>query len=144
MGYIKTSNNQMVIWGQVAQNATFRCFDSGKSVSNFSVKYGRAESDGQGSKKGLFINVSAWGKTGEYASGLEKGDYVLCAGTLERDDYRSKKKGEDIFLLNAEIVLVQPVPVYAEEPADAPENSGVPEGSGFSEQDEDEGGQLPY
>ena len=83
MGYIKTSNNQMVIWGKVAQNATFRCFDSGKSVSNFSVKYGRAESDGQGSKKGLFINVSAWGKTGEYASGLEKGRRHLPA---ERGD----------------------------------------------------------
>ena len=141
MGYIKTSNNQMVVWGQVTQDATFRHFDSGKSVCNFSLKYGRAESNGQGSKKGLFINVSAWGKTGEYASGLEKGDYVICAGTLERDDYRSKKKGEDIFLLNAEIVLVQPVPVYAEE---APEDGGSTEGDGLSEQDDGEGGQLPY
>lgn len=142
MGYIKTSNNQMVVWGQVTQDATFRHFDSGKSVCNFSVKYGRAESNGQGSKKGLFINVSAWGKTGEYASGLEKGDYVICAGTLERDDYRSKKKGEDIFLLNAEIVLVQPVPVYAEEAAETPENGTGNEG-GFAETAEDGDGELP-
>lgn len=142
MGYIKTSNNQMVVWGQVTQDATFRHFDSGKSVCNFSVKYGRAESNGQGSKKGLFINVSAWGKTGEYAAGLEKGDYVICAGTLERDDYRSKKKGEDIFLLNAEIVLVQPVPVYAEEAAETPENGTGNEG-GFAETAEDGDGELP-
>lgn len=66
---------------------------------------------------------------------------MICAGTLERDDYRSKKKGEDIFLLNAEIVLVQPVPVYAEE---APEDSGSTEGDSLSEQDDGEGGQLPY
>ena len=105
MGYIKTSNNQMVVWGQVTQDATFRHFDSGKNVCNFSLKYGRAESNGQGSKKGLFINVSAWGKTGEYASGLEKGDYVICAGTLERDDYRSKKKGEDVSGIMAEMKL---------------------------------------
>lgn len=142
MGYIKTSNNQMVVWGQVTQDATFRHFDSGKNVCNFSLKYGRAESNGQGSKKGLFINVSAWGKTGEYASGLEKGDYVICAGTLERDDYRSKKKGEDVFLLNAEIVLVQPVPVYAEDAAETPENSTGSEG-GFAETAEDGDGELP-
>ena len=142
MGYIKTSNNQMVVWGQVTQDATFRHFDSGKNVCNFSLKYGRAESNGQGSKKGLFINVSAWGKTGEYASGLEKGDYVICAGTLERDDYRSKKKGEDVFLLNAEIVLVQPVPVYAEESAETPENGTGSEG-GFAETAEGGDGELP-
>lgn len=142
MGYIKTSNNQMVVWGQVTQDATFRHFDSGKNVCNFSLKYGRAESNGQGSKKGLFINVSAWGKTGEYASGLEKGDYVICAGTLERDDYRSKKKGEDVFLLNAEIVLVQPVPVYAEDAAETPKNSTGSEG-GFAETAEDGDGELP-
>lgn len=72
MGYIKTSNNQMVVWGQVTQDATFRHFDSGKSVCNFSLKYGRAESNGQGSKKGLFINVSAWGKPASTPRGWKR------------------------------------------------------------------------
>lgn len=112
MGYIKQGNN-MIIWGTVGKDVRHRDFPSGKSVTNFSVRIGFEAGDGPGRKKGKYLDEDAWKRDEEhdlalYCSGLEPGDILLCAGELERDDYQSDKKGEEVYKLNAEIVLVQP------------------------------------
>lgn len=128
MGYIKQGGS-MLIWGAVGKDVRHRDFPSGKSVTNFSVRIGFEAGDGPGRKKGKYLDVDAWKRDEEhdlalYCSGLEPGDIVLCAGELERDGYQSDKKGEDVYKLNAETVLVQPF-------ADADEYAG-----GYEEEDD--------
>lgn len=141
MGYLK-SGGYMIIWGNVTQDAKFRFFESGKCVANFPVKYDTQDAEGQGRKKGRFIDISAWGETGKYASGLEKGDTVLVAGRMQKDDYKSQKNGEDVYLLNAEMVLVQPLAAFGEagDEIDSPASS---EGS-HPAQSSAEDGELPF
>lgn len=129
MGYIKQGGN-MLIWGAVGKDVRHRDFPSGKSVTNFSVRIGFEPGDGPGRKKGKYLDVDAWKRDEEhdlalYCSGLEPGDIVLCAGELERDGYQSDKKGEDVYKLNAETVLVQSF-ADAEEYADGYEEEDDP------------------
>lgn len=111
MGYIK-QGKYMLAWGTVGKNVNYRDFPSGKAVTNFSVRYDLEDGDGQGRKKGKYLNVDAWKEGGEhdlalYASCLEPGDSVFVAGRLERDAYQSDKKGEDVYKLNADHISVQ-------------------------------------
>lgn len=111
MGYIKQGSS-MLLWGTVGKNVRHQDFPSGKSVTNFSVRYGFEPGDGQGRKRGKYLDVDVWKRDDDhdlalYCSGLEQGDLVFCAGELERDGYQSNKKGEDVYKLNAEIVMVQ-------------------------------------
>ena len=92
--------------GTVGNYVKFREFDSGKHVTNFNVMYQYAkDQDGNRADKSIFID--AWGKLGQYASGLEKGDTVLVVGTRFLDEYQSRKKGEDVYKIKAETILVQ-------------------------------------
>lgn len=112
MYFYNKSTNAWLMVGTVGKHVRYREFDSGRSVTNFSVCYGYEPGDGQGRKKGKYMDVDVWKKDDAhdlalYCSCLEPGDIVFCAGTLERDAYQSDKKGEDVFRLRAEFVSVQ-------------------------------------
>lgn len=142
MGYLK-QGGCMAIWGTVGNDATFREFDSGKSVSNFGVRYTTADGDEPGRKKGVYMNVSAWNELSHYASGLEKGDTVLVVGFTQKDEYQSKKQGKEVLILVAELVLHQPTVDYSGGEADSAEEEGEPK-SRFSDMGDEEGGKLPF
>ncbi len=93
--------------GTVHQDAKTNVTKSGLHVANFSICYGKEDGD-TGAKKGKYINCIAWRDLADYAANLEAGDVVLAAGTLSRDEYRSNKKGSDVYQLTCQIILVQP------------------------------------
>ena len=102
---IKNGNNSVIIWGRVSSNeATYREFESGKRVSNFSVQYDSVPGEDGGKRKGVYVDCSAWGEIADFARNLERGDNVLCCGRLDLDKYASGKKGEDVYRLTCEFI----------------------------------------
>ena len=126
-----------IAWGYLSKDASFRKFDSGKQVANFSICYGSEPGEDGGRRKYKYIGVDAWGLLGLYASAFEKGDTVLVAGRLEKDEYRSQKKGFDIYKIIADVAIVQPVFAEEDHSLDPPV---------FTELDGDGGGdaELPF
>ena len=109
MGYFK-QGNKMLIWGRSTRDATFRVTNSGKKVSGFAVKYDyRHDPDGQPINE--YMEVSCWGKlaqwVGDESVGIGKGDMVIVAGDLMKDEFY--KKDEDRskvkYKLNADLVM---------------------------------------
>jgi len=108
MGYLK-NGNYMVVWGALGKDARYREYQSGKRVANFGICYESLKGQ-NGRYFNKYINVDVWGDLALYAGGLEQGDSVLVAGTVERDDYNSQKKGSDQYKIvcrNRDIVLLQ-------------------------------------
>lgn len=106
MGYIKNKDGSMVLWGTVTSGPKVRRFDSGKAKVNISVCYeNRRNENGDTVKK--YLDVDSWGRLAKMASHLERGDDVTVVGFLARDDYRSDRKGEDVFVLKADQIHVQ-------------------------------------
>ena len=164
MGYFK-QKDCVIFYGTVSGNVRHRVFESGKMVTNFGVAYEKTL-DENGEKKKSVIYVDAWGKNlASYAACLERGDIVLVAGRLKRDDYMSQKNGTDSYKLNADLVICQPTADYEdgeynEEAADALEREERPrrggktdyeknyreayEDPGLVELPGDDGGELPF
>lgn len=108
MGIIQHKGN-VIAWGYLGQDAKHKEFDSGKSVTNFSLRYGsEASTDNGGRRKNLYIDVDAWNQIGGYAANFEKGDNVVVFGRMIKDDYKSNKQGHDVFKISADMCLVQP------------------------------------
>lgn len=123
MGYLKGADSNAVFWGRVTKDATFRTFESGSRVANFSIAYERYEEDGKSKSK--YIDVNAWASLADYAAGIERNDYVLVAGALRRDNYQSEKKGQEIYNLRADLVLVQER-AYEQDVYDSPRQDPPP------------------
>ena len=49
---------------------------------------------------------TAWGEVADFAQNLERGDTVLCAGYLVKDEYRSHKENADIYQLTCDFISV--------------------------------------
>lgn len=101
--------NSVILWGTLARDAPEqpRYFPSGKRVTNFSISYAsQKKSDGSGWEN-QYINCSAWGDLADYATCLEKGDLIMLAGRLDKDKYRSEKKGEEVMMIVCDMIVVQ-------------------------------------
>lgn len=108
MGYLK-NGNYMIAWGALGKDARYREYPSGKRVANFGICYESLRGAG-GRYFSKYINVDVWGDLALYAGGLEQGDVVLVAGTVERDEYNSEKKQSDQYKIvcrNRDIVVLQ-------------------------------------
>lgn len=93
--------NYALCWGG-ATNIKNQITKSGKSVTSFSIQYGK-----EGENK-LYQNCNAWGDLSrKYLNRLDRGDTVLVIGRMEKDDYWSEKKGSDEFKLIVEWANVQ-------------------------------------
>ena len=113
MGYIRQGNN-IIAWGRVTGDPRHRFFDSGKQVTNFGLSYDRKQENGEW--KNQTIYVDAWGEPlAPYCSCLEKGDFVMVAGELKRDDYSSSKKNADVYKINAAVCFCQPTADYGDD-----------------------------
>ena len=143
----------LILWGTCTSGPRVRTFDNGKTKTTFSIRYDQKKNE-DGEKISTYMDVEAWGRLAQYAACVERGDDLLCAGEYVRDDYRSEKKGEDVYTLKATIILAQPVademPETEEDelPADdLPEEWTKPKGGvdiTYEEQIEAADGELPY
>lgn len=143
----------LILWGTCTSGPRVRTFDNGKTKTTFSIRYDQKKNE-DGEKISTYMDVEAWGKLAKYAACVERGDDLLCAGEYVRDNYRSDKKGEDVYTLKASIILAQPVademPETEEDelPADdLPEEWTKPKGGvdiPYEEQIEAADGELPY
>lgn len=93
--------NYAICWGSAA-NIKNALTKTGKSVTSFSIQYGK-----EGDNK-LYQNCNAWGDLSrKYLNRLDRGDTVLVIGRMEKDDYWSEKNGTDEFKLIVEWANVQ-------------------------------------
>ena len=131
----------IIMWGTCTSGPHVRTFDNGKVKTVFSLRYNQTKNDA-GEKISDYIDIESWGNLARYAACVEKGDDILVAGEYAKDNYRSEKKGEDIYVVKASIILAQPVademPETEEEPR--PVDSPV---DVFTEEEGDDG-ELPF
>jgi single-stranded DNA-binding protein len=143
----------IIMWGTCTSGPHVRTFDNGKVKTVFSLRYNQTKNDA-GEKISDYIDIESWGNLARYAACVEKGDDIFVAGEYAKDNYRSEKKGEDIYVVKASIILAQPVademPETEEDelPADdLPEEWTKPKGGvdiSYEEQIEAAQGELPY
>lgn len=143
----------LILWGTCTSGPRVRTFENGKTKTTFSIRYDQKKNE-DGEKISTYMDVEAWGKLAKYAACVERGDDLLVCGEYVRDNYRSEKKGEDVYTLKATIILAQPVademPETEEDelPADdLPEEWTKPKGGvdiPYEEQIEAADGSLPF
>jgi single-stranded DNA-binding protein len=131
----------IIMWGTCTSGPHVRTFDNGKVKTVFSLRYNQIKNDA-GEKISDYIDIESWGNLARYAACVEKGDDILVAGEYAKDNYRSEKKGEDIYVVKASIILAQPVademPETEEEPSTVDHPVDV-----FTEEEGDDGS-LPF
>lgn len=149
--------SSFLVWGSATKDARTFVLSSGKHKTTFSIVYNRTK-DEDGNKVSEYLDVEAWESLADYAAGIEKGDTLLIGGQYMRDDYRSEKKGEEIWKLVAGVILVQPTAAYEEDyeepeepeareddpPTPAPAPEPPPESTKFRELMDEAEGELPF
>lgn len=109
MGWSKQGNN-LIIWGRATKDASLFETKNGRFVSNFPVKYSYRH-DEDGNVLVDYMNVDVWGKlakiVGDDTIGVAKGDMVLVAGQILRDNFYGKDEDKTVpkYKLNAELVF---------------------------------------
>ena len=117
--------NSIILWGTCTSGPRARTFDNGKVKTVFSLRYNQVKNDA-GEKISDYIDVEAWGNLAKYASCVERGDDLLVCGEYAKDKYRSEKKGEDIYVVKAHIILAQPVAEELQETDEEPRTPDAP------------------
>ena len=135
------NGKSIIMWGTCTSGPRVRTFDSGKVKTVFSLRYNQVKNDA-GEKISDYIDVEAWGTLARYAACVERGDDLLVAGEYAKDTYRSEKKGQDIYVIKATIILAQPIAEEIPEETE-PEQPEHPAET-FTEVPEDEDGELPF
>lgn len=84
------------VLGTLGRDPEMKFFDSGKSVAKTSIAV-----KGNAKDKTIWLNLAAWGKTGETVSTyLNKGNQVLFSGEVSRNAYTNK---EGVIKINYEL-----------------------------------------
>ena len=131
----------IIMWGTCTSGPHVRTFDNGKVKTVFSLRYNQTKNDA-GEKISDYIDIESWGNLARYAACVEKGDDIFVAGEYARDNYRSEKKGEDIYVVKASIILAQPVADEMPETEEEPRTVDRPVDV-FTEEEGDDG-ELPF
>ena len=131
----------IIMWGTCTSGPHVRTFDNGKVKTVFSLRYNQTKNDA-GEKISDYIDIESWGNLARYAACVEKGDDILVAGEYAKDNYRSEKKGEDIYVVKASIILAQPVADEMPETEEEPRTVDNPVDV-FTEEEGDDG-ELPF
>ena len=131
----------IIMWGTCTSGPRVRTFDSGKVKTVFSLRYNQVKNEA-GDKISDYIDVEAWGTLARYAACVERGDDLLVAGEYVKDTYRSDKKGQDIYVIKAAIILAQPISEEMPEETELEQPERPAET--FTEVPEDEDGELPF
>ncbi len=129
----------LIIWGTCTSGPRVRTFDSGKTKTTLSVRYNQKRNDDR-EKISDYMEIEAWGPLARYAACVEKGDDLLVAGEYVKDNYRSERKGEDMYVLKASIILAQPVADEMPDTEDEPASTS----STFTDVTNEDDGELPF
>jgi single-strand DNA-binding protein len=92
------SYNKTILMGHLTRDIEIRHIESGSMVSSFGLAVNEKykTKDGQQKEDVLFIDCTAWGKTGETMQRfLGKGDPVLVEGKLKLDEWQDKETGQN-------------------------------------------------
>lgn len=131
----------IIMWGTCTSGPHVRTFDNGKVKTVFSLRYNQTKNDA-GEKISDYIDIESWGNLARYAACVEKGDDIIVAGEYAKDNYRSEKKGDDIYVVKASIILAQPVADEMPETEEEPRTVDRPVDV-FTEEEVDDG-KLPF
>jgi single-strand DNA-binding protein len=134
--------NLVVLTGHLTRDPELRTLPGGSTVCDFGLANNRKWTDGGGNKKEetLFVDCSAWGKTGEnIRQYFAKGNPILISGrltyeswekdgvkrsrlkiTVERFDFVGSKKEE------SESQPIQSAPQTEAQPSDATPDDEIP------------------
>lgn len=84
--------NNVQLSGWLARDPEARYFDSGSCVVSSAVGIQEYKKDKE--TKTNFVEIKAWGKTGEFvAQYLKKGSYLIASGRLEVETWQDKQGG---------------------------------------------------
>jgi len=88
--------NRVILLGNLTRDAETKHL-TGSSVTGFGMAVNRKWKDASGEMKEevLFVDVTAWGKTGEnIAQYFRKGSRILIEGRLKMDEWTDKQTGQ--------------------------------------------------
>jgi len=86
--------NKVFLAGRLTRDPELRYLPSGTAVCKMGLAVSRfyKTRDGEKREETLFINITAWGKTGEFCNEyLRKGRPILVEGQLRSNDYVDKE-----------------------------------------------------
>ncbi len=87
--YSKLSDGNFMVIGFVARDAEMKTTQSGKTMTRWSVAAAKIKKE-DGSYETKWTSCQAWHDVARAASGIRKGDTVLCAGRMETNEYEGK------------------------------------------------------
>lgn len=102
--YSKLQDGSFMICGYVAKDAEKRTTQNGGLFVTWGVAVGKKNAGGN--EETVWTNCKAFGRAAEIASGIVKGDTVLCVGKLET----TESNGKTYKNLNCEYVSVMAKP----------------------------------
>ena len=83
--------NRIFLIGRLTRDPELRYVPSGQPVANFTLAVDRSFKNSQGERETDFIDIVAWGKTGEIcAEYLKKGRQVMIEGRLKQDRWEAQ------------------------------------------------------
>lgn len=83
--------NNVIIMGRLTRDPELRHTQSGTAVASFTIACDRDRSQKDGEKETDFIDIVAWGKTGEFVSKyFSKGRMAVVHGRLQIRSYKDK------------------------------------------------------
>lgn len=83
--------NHIALQGRLTNDVELRYTQAGKPVASFTIAVGRDFRGQDGNKETDFINIVAWGRTGELCGEwLHKGDMATISGRLQIRDWTDR------------------------------------------------------
>lgn len=78
--------------GRFTHEPTVKATTSGVTITNFSIANNRSfkKADGSFGEEVCYIDVTAFGKTGEYAQKMTKGRRVIVEGRLRHEEWQTQ------------------------------------------------------
>ena len=89
--------NIAIISGHLTRDPEIKVTPNGTSVCSFTVANTKKWKDGSGQPREdtIFLDVTAWGKTGETINRFFlKGDPIMVRGELKQDNWEDKQSGQ--------------------------------------------------
>ena len=104
--FYRLGDDHAVVIGSATNIVSKRVGQKNRPITTFSVAYSyNRETDEK-----QYLNCTAWNDLSDkYLNRLDRGDIVMCFGTLEKDEYWSERNKKDEFRLIVEFAMVQPM-----------------------------------
>lgn len=88
--YSKLQDGSFMVCGFVARDAETKKTQTGKTLTNFSVKVADVPT-ADGNKEAKWTNCQAWHDVARVAQSIKKGDVVLAVGKMQEREHEGKK-----------------------------------------------------